>query len=52
MFQQHLVWGEVELKDALCLEDYNMSSGAQLKLLVVMRGGPIHAKRGNYANDE
>ena len=36
----------MELQDELCLEEYSIPSGAQLKLLVAMRGGPIHAQRG------
>jgi AN1-type zinc finger and ubiquitin domain-containing protein 1 len=27
------------------LEEYSIGSGAQLKLLLAMRGGPIHAHR-------
>ncbi len=46
MYQQQLVWGGIELQDELCLEEYSIPSGAQLKLLVAMRGGPIHAQRG------
>ena len=46
VYQQHLVYGGVELQDEFCLEEYGVRSGAQLKLLVAMRGGPIHAHRG------
>lgn len=46
VYQQQLVWGEVELQDEFCLEEYSIPSGAQLKLMVAMRGGPIHAQRG------
>ena len=46
MYQQQLVWGGTELQDEFCLEEYSIPSGAQLKLLVAMRGGPIHAQRG------
>ena len=46
MFQQQLVYGGVELLDEFCLEEYAIPSGAQLKLLIAMKGGPIHAHRG------
>jgi AN1-type zinc finger and ubiquitin domain-containing protein 1 len=46
VYQQQLVHGNTELHDELCLEEYSIGSGAQLKLLVAMRGGPIHAHRG------
>ena len=46
MYQQQLVYGGVELQDEFCLEEYGVQSGAQLKLVVAMRGGPIHAHRG------
>lgn len=45
MYQQQLVHDSVELHDEFCLEEYGIGSGAQLKLLVAMRGGPIHAHR-------
>lgn len=45
VYQQQLVWGGMELQDEFCLEEYSIPSGAQLKLLVAMRGGPIHAQR-------
>lgn len=48
MYQQQLVWGGLELQDGFCLEEYSIPSGAQLKLLVAMRGGPIHAQRGTW----
>ena len=38
--------GNTELHDEFCLDEYSIVSGAQLKLLVAMRGGPIHAHRG------
>ena len=46
MYQQQLVHGNTELHDEFCLEEYSIGSGAQLKLLLAMRGGPIHAHRG------
>ena len=46
MYQQQLVYGGVELLDEFCLEEYAIPSGAQLKLLIAMKGGPIHAHRG------
>lgn len=45
VYQQQLVWGGLELQDEFCLEEYSIPSGAQLKLLIAMRGGPIHAQR-------
>ncbi|CAI8058026.1 AN1-type zinc finger protein 4, partial [Geodia barretti] len=45
VYQQQLVHGNTELHDEFCLEEYSIGSGAQLKLLVAMRGGPIHAHR-------
>ncbi len=47
MYQQQLVYGNNELQDDYCLAEYAIPSGAQLKLLIAMRGGPIHAQRGN-----
>lgn len=62
--QQHLIHGNTELMDEFCLEEYqsvilnNMNnlfpcifsirSGSQLKLVIAMRGGPIHAHRSMY----
>ena len=46
VYQQHLVHGNTELHDEFCLDEYSIGSGAQLKLLLAMRGGPIHAHRG------
>ena len=46
VYQQQLVYAGLELQDEFCLEEYSIPSGAQLKLLIAMRGGPIHAHRG------
>ncbi|XP_040463277.1 AN1-type zinc finger protein 4 isoform X2 [Falco naumanni] len=43
--QQHLIWNNTELKDDYCLNDYNISEGCTLKLVLVMRGGPINTRR-------
>jgi AN1-type zinc finger and ubiquitin domain-containing protein 1 len=43
--QQHLVFGSTELMDDYCLEEYGIQSGSQLKLIIGMRGGPIHSQR-------
>ncbi|XP_019853109.1 PREDICTED: AN1-type zinc finger protein 4-like [Amphimedon queenslandica] len=43
--QQHLIYGSTELMDDLCLEECHVRSGSQLKLVIAMRGGPIHAHR-------
>lgn len=48
VYQQQLVHGNIELHDEFCLEEYSIGSGAQLKLLLAMRGGPIHAHRSEY----
>lgn len=45
VYQQQLVYGSNELQDEFCLAEYAIPSGAQLKLLIAMRGGPIHAQR-------
>ena len=50
MYQQQLVHGNTELHDEFCLEEYSIGSGAQLKLLLAMRGGPIHAHRGEWVH--
>ena len=46
VYQQQLVYGDTELQDENCLAEHSIPSGAQLKLLIAMRGGPIHAQRG------
>ncbi|KAM9232191.1 AN1-type zinc finger protein 4 isoform 2-T2 [Leptosomus discolor] len=43
--QQHLIWNNTELKDDYCLNDYNISEGSTLKLVLAMRGGPINTRR-------
>ncbi|XP_038600139.1 AN1-type zinc finger protein 4 isoform X2 [Tachyglossus aculeatus] len=43
--QQHLIWNNVELEDDYCLNDYNISEGCTLKLVLAMRGGPINSRR-------
>ncbi|XP_014379296.1 AN1-type zinc finger protein 4 isoform X2 [Alligator sinensis] len=43
--QQHLIWNNVELEDDYCLNDYNISDGCTLKLVLAMRGGPINTRR-------
>ncbi|KAM6263206.1 AN1-type zinc finger protein 4 isoform 4-T4 [Spheniscus humboldti] len=43
--QQHLIWNNTELKDDYCLNDYNISEGCTLKLVLAMRGGPINTRR-------
>lgn len=42
---QHLIWQSIELEDDFCLHDYNIHSGATLKLVLAMRGGPINTRR-------
>ena len=48
-YQQHLVWKEVELEDDRLLRDYNLYSGATLRLVLSIRGGPINTRRGLYS---
>nr|XP_019571731.1 PREDICTED: AN1-type zinc finger protein 4 isoform X1 [Rhinolophus sinicus]XP_019571732.1 PREDICTED: AN1-type zinc finger protein 4 isoform X1 [Rhinolophus sinicus]XP_019571733.1 PREDICTED: AN1-type zinc finger protein 4 isoform X1 [Rhinolophus sinicus]XP_019571734.1 PREDICTED: AN1-type zinc finger protein 4 isoform X1 [Rhinolophus sinicus] len=43
--QQHLIWNNMELEDDYCLNDYNISEGYTLKLVLAMRGGPINTRR-------
>ncbi|XP_072827229.1 AN1-type zinc finger protein 4 isoform X3 [Vicugna pacos] len=45
MCQQHLIWNNMELEDDYCLNDYNISEGCTLKLVLAMRGGPINTRR-------
>ncbi|XP_063261802.1 AN1-type zinc finger protein 4 isoform X3 [Prinia subflava] len=35
----------MELKDDYCLNDYNISEGCTLKLVLAMRGGPVNTRR-------
>ncbi|XP_069876989.1 AN1-type zinc finger protein 4 isoform X2 [Dipodomys merriami] len=43
--QQHLIWNNMELEDEYCLNDYNISEGCTLKLVLAMRGGPINTRK-------
>ncbi|KAG8551964.1 hypothetical protein GDO81_004353 [Engystomops pustulosus] len=43
--QQHLIWNNKELEDEFCLNDYNISEGCTLKLVLAMRGGPLNTRR-------
>nr|XP_010338916.2 AN1-type zinc finger protein 4 [Saimiri boliviensis boliviensis] len=43
--QQHLIWNNMELEDDYCLNDYNISEGCTLKLVLAMRGGPINTRK-------
>lgn len=43
--QQHLVWQSKELEDDCCLQDYRITDGATIKLVLAMRGGPINTRR-------
>lgn len=43
--QQHLIWNNMELEDGYCLNDYSISEGCTLKLVLAMRGGPINTRR-------
>ncbi|XP_029465061.1 AN1-type zinc finger protein 4 isoform X10 [Rhinatrema bivittatum] len=43
--QQHLIWNNMELEDDYCLNDYSISEGCTLKLVLAMRGGPINTRR-------
>jgi len=44
--QQHLVWQSNELVDEKSLKDCHLHSGATLRLVLNMRGGPINTRRG------
>jgi len=44
--QQHLIWQSSELDDVQCLQDCHIHSGATLRLVLNMRGGPINIRRG------
>lgn len=43
--QQHLIWQSKELEDDCSLQDYKITDGATLKLVISMRGGPINTRR-------
>lgn len=43
--QQHLIWNNIDLKDDVCLNDYMISEGCTLKLVLAMRAGPINTRR-------
>ena len=43
--QQHLVWKSIELEDESCLNDHQIDSGATIRLVLAMRGGPVNTKR-------
>ena len=45
--QQHLIWQTTELNNEYSLQYYNIHSGATLKLVLNMRGGPVNTRRGN-----
>lgn len=47
--QQHLIWKSQELNDDLCLQDYQITDGATLKLVLGMRGGPINTRQSNFS---
>ncbi|XP_014676858.1 PREDICTED: AN1-type zinc finger protein 4-like [Priapulus caudatus] len=49
--QQHLIWQSRELEDEFCLQDYSITDGATLKLVLAMRGGPINARRVPLPDD-
>ncbi|XP_009007776.1 AN1-type zinc finger protein 4 isoform X2 [Callithrix jacchus] len=43
--QQHLIWNNMELEDDYCLNNYNISEGCTLKLVLALRGGPINTRK-------
>ncbi len=45
--QMHLLLGERELPDAAGLRECGVRSGATLKLVLALRGGPINTRYGN-----
>eukprot|EP01136_Pigoraptor_vietnamica_P026444 Opistho-1_new@81521 len=46
--QQHLVWRSVALEDDYTLNDYSITDGATLQLVLHLRGGPINTRRITY----
>lgn len=49
--QQHLIFRNCELKNDYCLNDYAIQSGATLRLVLAMRGGPISTRRINLEEE-
>jgi len=49
--QQHLIWQSTELKDDQCLHDYDIKSGATLRLVLAMRDGPVNMRRIEVAGE-
>ena len=42
---QHLVWKSNELDDNLSLNDYSITNGSTIKMVLALRGGPINTRR-------
>ena len=48
---QHILFGQTELLDDLTLIDQGVQDGANLKLVLAMKGGPINTGR-NHSNED
>ena len=48
MSQQHLLFNSVELDDDYSLQDYGIQDGNTLKLVPMMRVGPINTRRSKF----
>lgn len=42
---QQLIWQQNELDDKFTLRDYNINDGATIKMVLLLRGGPINSRR-------
>eukprot|EP01135_Chromosphaera_perkinsii_P004678 Nk52_evm27s293 gene=Nk52_evmTU27s293 len=43
--QQHLLWRTLILEDECTLQDYRITNGCSLQMVLQMRGGPINTRR-------
>lgn len=49
---QHLLLGQTELLDDVCLMEQGVVDGSTLRLVLAMRGGPINARRLPTTQDD
>jgi hypothetical protein len=42
---QQLIWQQNELDDKFTLRDYNINDGSTIKMVLLLRGGPINSRR-------
>jgi AN1-type zinc finger protein 4 len=52
ILHQHLIWQSKELEDNLCLNDYNIQSGATIRMVLALRGGPINTRRSKHNQNQ